>query len=214
MQPIISIVGPSDSGKTTLVEKIVKKLNQKGYRVGVLKHTHAVIKADQRGTDTDRFSRAGAKVSSICDDRLLVRFEDVMKASPRYIAGVLARDLDLLIIEGYKKEHFPKLLLSDELAAVNLTGVIGTIGKNAPSQGKVRHFKPSNINEIVRWLESDFILPGRKGRQVVVEIDGKRLPMKDFVADIISQTIRGLLGSLKGGRGRKVNISIDFGKKL
>ncbi|MRR09397.1 molybdopterin-guanine dinucleotide biosynthesis protein B, partial [bacterium] len=60
MLPIISIVGPSDSGKTTLVVELVHALQRRGYRVGVLKHTHAAIKLDRAGTDTDRFRRAGA----------------------------------------------------------------------------------------------------------------------------------------------------------
>ncbi len=45
---------------------------------------------------------------------------------------MLAKELDLLIIEGYKKEHFPKVLFSDELKAVSLKGVIATVGKKKP----------------------------------------------------------------------------------
>ena len=67
MQPIISFVGHSNSGKTTLIEQIVRILSRKGYRVGVLKHTHGAIKADKRETDTDRFRLAGAGISSISD---------------------------------------------------------------------------------------------------------------------------------------------------
>jgi hypothetical protein len=45
-------------------------------------------------------------------------------------------------------------------------------------------------------------------------VDGKRLPLNDFVSDIIKETIRGALGTLKGGKGRKIDISIDFGSKM
>ena len=59
MLPIISFVGYSHTGKTTLIENIVRILSRKGYRIGVLKHTHGAIKADRRGTDTDRFRQIG-----------------------------------------------------------------------------------------------------------------------------------------------------------
>jgi len=214
MNPIISVVGHSNSGKTTIIEQIVRILSRKGYRVGVLKHTHGAIKADKMGTDTDRFRLAGAGISSICDDKMLVRFEKAQGHSPKAIVQALSKELDLLIIEGYKKEHYPKVLFSDELSVADLKGVIATVGKKKISSGKVRHFQPSKIAEIIKWLERDIIIPGRKSRQVVIEVDGKRLPLKDFVADIIKETIRGALGTLKGGKGRKVDISIDFGRKI
>lgn len=214
MQPIISFVGHSNSGKTTLIEQIVRNLARKGYRVGVLKHTHGAIKADKRGTDTDRFRLAGAKISSICDDKLLVRFEKASVLSAKAIVQSMTKELDLLIIEGYKKEHFPKVLFSDQLPDVNLKGIIATVGKKAAPNSKVRHFPPSRSNEIAKWLERDIIIPGRKSRQVVIEVDGTRLPLNDFVADIIKETIRGALNTLKGGKGRKIDISIDFGRKI
>jgi len=214
MQPIISFIGHSNSGKTTLIEQIVRNLARKGYKVGVLKHTHGAIKADKRGTDTDRFRLAGARISSICDDKLLVRFEKASGLSTKAIVQDLTKELDLLIIEGYKKEHFPKVLFSDQLADADLKGIIATVGKKKPASGKVRHFQSSKTSEIVQWLERDIIIPGRKSRQVVIEVDDKRLPLNDFVADIIKETIRGALGTLKGGRGRKIDISIDFGRKI
>jgi len=214
MQPIISFVGHSNSGKTTLIEQVVRILSRKGYRVGVLKHTHGAIKADRRGTDTDRFRLAGAGISSITDDKLLVRFEKAAGHRPKNIVRALSRELDLLIVEGYKKEHFPKVLFSDELKAVSLKGIIATVGRKKLSSGKVRHFAPSKISDIAMWLERDVIIPGKKIRQVVIEVDGKRLPLNDFVAEIIKETIRGALGTLKGGKGRKIDISIDFGRKI
>ncbi|MBI4726502.1 molybdopterin-guanine dinucleotide biosynthesis protein B [candidate division TA06 bacterium] len=214
MQPIISFVGHSNSGKTTLIKKIVRILNRKGYRVGVLKHTHGAIKADRRGTDTDRFRLAGAKISSISDDKLLVRFENVKGLIPKMVVSALSSELDLLIIEGYKKESFPKVLFSDELSSVSLKGIIATVGPKNPSDSKVRHFKPSMPNEIARWLEQTFILPARKKRSLQIFIDGKPLPMNPFVRQMIRETLAGMLKSLKGGRGRKAQILIDFGAKM
>lgn len=227
MLPIISIVGPSDSGKTTLVVKLVRALKRKGHRVGVLKHTHAAIKLDRTGTDTDRFRRAGAALSAISDDGLLASFGDISGKGPKSIFGMLAGGLDLLIVEGYKKEALPKLLFTDHLDQVDFKGIVATYGKRVPRlrsgtmketqrdrQSNPPHFKPGELGEIVRWLERTFILPGRKTGAVRVSIDGRDLPMKPFVAAMIKETNRGLLKSLKSAQGRQIQIIIDFGRKI
>ncbi len=214
MLPIISFVGYSHTGKTTLIENIVRILSRKGYRVGVLKHTHGAIKADKRGTDTDRFRQAGAMVSAICDDNWLVRLESARGRNPNNIARTLAGEMDLLIIEGYKKEKFPKVLISDDLLVANLKGIIAMVGRDKPVSAPIRHFFPSKVAEIAKWLEIDIIIPARERRRVMIEIDGRELPIKDFVSEMVGRTIIGMLGTLKGGRGRKINVSIDFGDEM
>lgn len=153
MLPIISIVGPSDSGKTTLVVKLVRALKRKGYWTGVLKHTHAAIKLDRAGTDTDRFRRAGAALSAISDDGLLASFRQISGKAPQAIFGMLAGGLDLLIVEGYKQENLPKLLFTDHLPEVDFKGIVATCGRRAAVSGKVPHFRPSDISGLVAWLE-------------------------------------------------------------
>ena len=220
MLPIISIVGPSDSGKTTLVEKLVRLLSRKGYAIGVLKHTHARIKFDRAGTDTDRFRKAGAKLSAISDDEMLARLSNVSGVSPRDLITALAKDVDLLIVEGYKREALPKLLLTDHLSEVDFKGIVATYGNKGKrgngERGKgngspnIPHFKTHQVAKIAQWLERMFIKPGRKTGAVRVSIDGRDLPMKPFVARMVMETNRGILKSLKGGRGRLVEIRIDF----
>lgn len=219
MLPIISIVGPSDSGKTTLIVRLLRALQRKGYHVGVLKHTHARIKVDRAGTDTDRFSRAGAALSAISDDAVLASFGDVTGKGPGTVIAALAAGLDLLIVEGYKREPLPKLLFTDHLDRVDFKGIAATYGKlvngdRGMGNPSIPHFKPAEVGEIVRWLERTFILPARRAGAVRVTIDGRDLPMKPFVAEMIRETNRGLLQPLKGGKGRNVQIAIDFGREI
>jgi molybdopterin-guanine dinucleotide biosynthesis protein B len=101
-------VGRSQSGKTTLIEKLIPELKQRGYRIGTIKHSHHIFDFDKSGKDSWRHKDAGA--------------DTVIIASPGKIAmvkndhqGTLDRlqhyfdDLDLLITEGYKKENKPKI---------------------------------------------------------------------------------------------------------
>jgi len=108
MPQMISIVGRSQSGKTTLIEKLIPALKRRGYKIGTIKHSHHIFDFDKTGKDSWRHKDAGA--------------ETVIIASPGKIAMVkndylgsldgLQRffdDLDLIITEGYKKEDKPKI---------------------------------------------------------------------------------------------------------
>jgi len=108
MPQMISIVGRSQSGKTTLIEKLIPALKRRGHKIGTIKHSHHIFDFDKTGKDSWRHKDAGA--------------ETVIIASPGKIAMVkndylgsldgLQRffdDLDLIITEGYKKEDKPKI---------------------------------------------------------------------------------------------------------
>jgi molybdopterin-guanine dinucleotide biosynthesis protein B len=60
MLPIICIVGASNSGKTTFLEKLIPELTKRGYRVGVIKHSATKLDMDHEGKDTWRLREAGA----------------------------------------------------------------------------------------------------------------------------------------------------------
>ena len=108
MTKIISIVGRSQSGKTTLMEKLIPELKKRGYRIGTIKHAHHGFDIDKSGKDSWRHWHAGA--------------DAVVVASPGKIAMVknddcesldclqdYFEDMDLVITEGYKRENKPKI---------------------------------------------------------------------------------------------------------
>lgn len=213
VSPIVSFVGHSDSGKTQLIERLVSILRKKGYRIGVLKHTHARIKVDRKGTDTDRFRLAGAAVSAIADDRTLVRFEGADE--PMLLLSALAAEVDILLVEGYKTLPLPKVLLSDTLPRAGLKEVVATYGHKAlASKGLTpKHFPPRQVKAMAGWLVRTFI-GSREGPRVRLTVDGRNIGMKDYVAETVAGVVAGLVRPLKGGRGRKTVVSIDFGRKI
>ena len=108
MPAIITIVGHSNSGKTTLIEKLIPELKRRGYRVGTIKHTHHGFSMDQKGKDTYRHRAAGA--------------DAVLAASAGQIALVKSmpevsldnhltyfQDMDIVLVEGFKQEKKPKI---------------------------------------------------------------------------------------------------------
>jgi molybdopterin-guanine dinucleotide biosynthesis protein B len=108
LPPVISIVGKSDSGKTTLIEKLVPQLKRRGYRIGVVKHAHHGFDMDHRGKDSYRHRRAGADAVMIASPGQIAMIKD---SASEALADLIPYfdDVDLLITEGFKRDHAPKI---------------------------------------------------------------------------------------------------------
>jgi len=110
MLPIISVVGKSKSGKTTLIEKLIPELKNRGYRIGTIKHTHHDFELDTKGKDSWRHKAAGADTVVIASGEKIVMVKDENSAGLERI-GKYFDDVDLVIAEGFKKENRPKIEL-------------------------------------------------------------------------------------------------------
>lgn len=108
-KPLIAVIsGVKNSGKTTLITKLIPVLNAKGYRTAVIKHDGHDFSCDIPGTDTYRFVESGAYGTAIYSPyRMFVhkvgtgeREEDLIAMFP---------EADLILMEGFKELPFPKL---------------------------------------------------------------------------------------------------------
>ncbi|MBI4786271.1 MAG: molybdopterin-guanine dinucleotide biosynthesis protein B [Chloroflexi bacterium] len=112
MTPLVSIVGKSGIGKTTLVEKLVRELKARGLRVAVVKHHAHATPIDPPGKDSWRFAEAGADAVVVSSPAEVARFERV--ARELTLAEIAARleNVDLILTEGFKREPAPKIEVS------------------------------------------------------------------------------------------------------
>ncbi len=107
MIPAIAFMGRSGSGKTTFLERLIPVLVERGLRVGVLKHAHHKIEIDTPGKDSFRLRQAGAieVVANAPNQMALIRTPE-RELPLREVLGYF-RDVDLVLIEGYKGERLP-----------------------------------------------------------------------------------------------------------
>jgi molybdopterin-guanine dinucleotide biosynthesis protein MobB len=110
MIPILSIVGTSDSGKTTLIEKLVPELKRRGWRVATVKHDVHGFDVDHEGKDSWRHREAGANVVLISSPTRVALIETVDHDHDLLeLVQAYAPRADILISEGYKRDHHPKI---------------------------------------------------------------------------------------------------------
>ena len=108
MPQIICIVGRSQSGKTTLIEKLIPVLKNRGYRIGTIKHSHHVFDFDKSGKDSWRHKDAGAETVIIASPGKIAMVKNDHQGTLDSLQHYFD-DLDLLITEGYKGARKPKI---------------------------------------------------------------------------------------------------------
>ncbi len=108
MPPIISVVGKSESGKTTLIEKLIPVLKQRGYRIGIIKHAFHDLELDKKGKDSWRHKAAGADTVMVASPRSILMIKD-NRDDTLDTLNTFFKDMDLVITEGFKKENKPQI---------------------------------------------------------------------------------------------------------
>ncbi len=105
---VLAVCGEKNTGKTTLVEKLVAALTRRGLRVATVKHDGHEFTADAAGTDSYRHRTAGAYASAVYDGEKWM----VVKSQPQVTAEDLAAlfpEADIILLEGCKGSSYPKV---------------------------------------------------------------------------------------------------------
>lgn len=111
MTPFLAVVGRTNSGKTTLIERLIPALGRRGYRVATIKHHHhGDFQADHPGKDSWRHAQAGAVATALAGSRRLAVFQRLeAELTPDEIARLFLARPDLILTEGYKESLYPKI---------------------------------------------------------------------------------------------------------
>jgi molybdopterin-guanine dinucleotide biosynthesis protein B len=109
--PVIGVAGWKNSGKTTLVTRLIAELTARGLRVATVKHAHHEFQIDEGETDSARHRRAGAAQVAIASARRWAVVRELGGAPEPSLDEMIARldPCDLIIVEGYKAAPIPKI---------------------------------------------------------------------------------------------------------
>ena len=113
--PIVGFAAFSGTGKTTLLKELLPMLSRRGLRVGIVKHAHHSFELDHPGKDSYELRKSGAAQTLVASrTRWALMVERTRDREPRLDEVLLELDqaaLDLILVEGFKDEHFPKIEL-------------------------------------------------------------------------------------------------------
>ena len=154
----VAFTGPSNSGKTTLIEKISKKLNQDGFKVAIIKHDPKdKARFDTEGKDSYRFTQTKADVAVISPKKTTL-----FKNSTSDIDEVirLFGDFDYLLVEGLKTIPLPRICIQrDQINQdyFDVSDVVATDGTIPKEQfpDTIKLLDLNDLQQILLWIDNN-----------------------------------------------------------
>jgi molybdopterin-guanine dinucleotide biosynthesis protein B len=162
LPPVLSIVGKSESGKTTLIEKIIPELKRRGYRIGIVKHAHHGFEMDRKGKDSHRHRQAGADTVMIASPGQIAMVKDVPNECLDDLVPFFS-DMDILISEGFKRDRAPKIEVyrkerHDQPACLKDDTLLAMVS-DTPLELSVPRFASDDIDAITEFIVARFLTP-------------------------------------------------------
>jgi len=211
---IVAVVGTKNTGKTTLVTRIVRELVERGFTVGTVKHSHH--KFDMSDRDTGKHKNAGAEIVAGTGEETFFTIKGGMELDR--VLGMMnfIKNLDFVILEGFKNSKYAKISTSDfkddftikkvnvlEIDDLKLKKLVDLLCERSYGMTKYLNCKKcgfescndfmkekikGNTNETICKSESD---------EVLLKIDDQMIPLNPFVRSFVKETIQGMVKSLK-----------------
>ncbi len=242
MPKIVAVVGGKHSGKTTVIQNLIRQLISRGYIVGTVKEMVRIPTLDTPATETARYTQAGAKiVVAVPRDETVIFFKKRLRISE--ILPFL-QNLDFVILEGFESEKsIPKIIAAkstEEIVDFSDGLAIAVSGLISDSKGEMEKASKlgipifSSINQsgkiadivekkvfaklpeiprcgecgysscyelakaIVRGDAKTECCPLLTKTEVIIEVNGNKIPLKDFPTKIIWNMLAGMVSSLDG----------------
>lgn len=169
---VVSIVSKKNSGKTTLLEKLIPELRRRGYRVGTIKHDAHGFDIDHEGKDSWRHKQAGAQTVVISSPRKLALVKEMERETgiDEIVAQFFA-DMDIVITEGYKQggkpqiEIFRRAAHETPLHTKDKRGTLVAVVSDTAVDLGVPRLDINAIAAVADFIEDRFLKPTRADSQ-------------------------------------------------
>ncbi|NUN48132.1 MAG: molybdopterin-guanine dinucleotide biosynthesis protein B [Candidatus Brocadiae bacterium] len=155
---LIGFRGPSNSGKTWMVERLISLWTGAGLRVGVLKHCSKGYQLDRTGKDSSRFWTSGAAVVGVAGPEEYAVRHRVTEPDPvRIVAESFPKDLDVVLVEGFRDMAIPCVRVLGEGESVeelDAPGVIAGVAAHPDTRGNLPIYALQDETGLAEFLSS------------------------------------------------------------
>ena len=161
MRKVIGIVGWKDVGKTFVVTEIIKLLVQKGYKVGSIKHAHHNFDIDQPGTDSFKHRKSGSSEVIISSSKRWAKIIENNSKKEKKLNELLKEfnDIDVAIVEGFKKENHPKIEIINKSSSTmnkDIKNVIAIVSDDI-IDFNIPVFKKNDVESLTQFIIDKFL---------------------------------------------------------
>ncbi|MDO8687884.1 MAG: molybdopterin-guanine dinucleotide biosynthesis protein B [Dehalococcoidales bacterium] len=201
MPPIVSFVGLSSVGKTTLLERLIPELKKRSYRVAIIKHDVHGFDMDKPGKDSWRFTQAGSDIIMISSPDKLALIKKVDHDSTlQELARLVGDSADIILTEGFKQREAAKIEVHRKAIGEKLLckpEELVALVTDEPLDLPVWQCSTEEISRLADRIESTF-LTNRREEEATHTVNGVSVPMAPFVQEFVINTLVGMVSTLKG----------------
>ena len=200
MRPVISIVGKSKAGKTTLLGSLIIELKRRGHKVAVIKHVSDDFELDKVGKDSWRLSQAGSEVVAISSPHKLAVIKAVERdLSPQELSGFIVGDYDFVLTEGFKQSSFPKIEVHRKEQGEKLLcppQQLLAVVTDEPLNVDVPQFSKDEIQGLADLIENKLQTQHRED-DIELFVNDAPIPLNPFVSNFLAKTLLAMVSALK-----------------
>ena len=211
---IVSIVGKKNTGKTSLTIKVIEELTKRGYNVASIKHSHHSIEMDKENTDTWKHKQAGANLVVGVGSTTFFNARQEMDLNRILFLIKHMAEFDYVIIEGYKKYNYPKIITSPDVKDEYTIKEVDSFAIDQKGVEELADLIEERGHDIVDTLFANNC-GFNNGEAIAAEIcngnlsvdeldsvhsylsiDGKVVGLNRFVSDYLKQNVLGVINTL------------------
>ncbi len=223
-----SFYGGKNSGKTSVMSRVIKKLVDGGYRVAAVKHSRGEYTVDSEGTDTYKHAEAGAELvvfSTSIETSFILKEELNINDILEVIESIGISDV--VLFEGYKDENLKGMDVSDrdtwneenlddivceiedEINVFNILNRLPFLDCGKCGYSTCEEMARAVIEGVVRLSDCT------QNKSVILKVNRKPVQLTEFPANMIKNTVIGMIESLKGvDEVKDVSIDISAGDEI
>lgn len=199
---VVCVVGSSGAGKTTLIERLLRELSRRKYRVAAVKHCPQGFDMDAEGKDSWRFTQAGASGVFLTSPGRVGLIED-MEPVPglKSIAEHYFPSFDIVLGEGFSEDkEVAKIVVLRKGVSEQVQSPqddILALVSDFEIKADKPVFNPDDVSGIAGFIEQ--LLVGESGAEgsVTLIINKKPVPLNAYVQSVIKKVIMGIIDTLK-----------------